>query len=273
MGKKLALRPSNNSYFDFAQLSHKGWVRSNNEDRLAVREFTSEGNKPPSLVAVLCDGVGGHQGGEAAAQIGVYTVVKSIDESDSLQEPDILLKKSVLNANQAILDASQDKPELEGMASTCITAWIIGWQLYLANLGDSRAYLLRNNKLSQLNHDHTWLEDTIGIELGEKSGVTRNHPLAHVLSRFLGSPQPPEVDLRIKSVNHQTTNEVENQGMKLQSGDRLLLCSDGVTDLLSDTEITDCMDCESARKDAQKLVKRALDKGGHDNTSVIVVHL
>ncbi len=269
----MALEPVKGSYFDFAQLSHRGWVRANNEDRLAVQEFNAGIGHPHTMIAVLCDGVGGHQGGEVAAQIGIYTVVKSVVESKTFQKPDELLNTSVLSANQAILDASKSKQELEGMASTCIAIMVMDRQLYLANLGDSRAYLLRKGILTQLNHDHTWLQDSIGIKLGEKSGITRNHPLAHVLSRFLGSPQPPEVDLRIRSIDHQASDEEKNQGMSLKTGDRLLLCSDGVTDLLSDEEIAGRMSCSSARKDAQKLVKGALDKGGHDNTSVIVIHI
>ena len=197
MGNEPTNTPLGSTHFEAAMLSHKGWVRSNNEDSLAVREF-SDKTGLPCLLAVLCDGVGGHLGGEVASRIGVESVIKNVMGSNSLDEPADVLKNAILAANQDLLESYKMKPDLEGMASTCIAVLVMDHQLYLANLGDSRAYLLRKGKLVQLNYDHTWLEDSIGIELGAKSGITRNHPLAHVLSRFLGSPQPPEVDLRIR---------------------------------------------------------------------------
>jgi protein phosphatase len=267
------LQSSDRSPLDYALLSHKGWVRSNNEDRMMAKEFYAGQNNERGFAAVLCDGVGGHQSGEVAAHIGVETVIQHISESRQFSDPVNLLKEAIISANDAIINAYADEPGQEGMASTSVAILLIENHLYLASLGDSRAYLLREGKLYQLNHDHTWLEDSLGAEIGPRQGITRSHPLAHVLSRYLGSTQPPEIDLRIRSIDEPVLDETQNQGMTLSNGDRLVICSDGLTDMLDDHEILENMNCESPRKNAQRLVLSALEKGGHDNVSVIVVHI
>lgn len=274
MGDKRNFIQLPESHFRFALLSHKGWVRTNNEDRLAVSEFATNGDDAqPVLAAVLCDGVGGHRAGEVAAHIGVDTVANTIKGRNSLENPLETLENAVIAANQAVLQAYGDQPELDGMAATCVSTLIVGRKLYLANLGDSRAYLLRKGKLLQLSHDHTWLKESASIELGEFSGITREHPLAHVLSRYLGTPHPADVDLRLRTMKKPKGDETANQGMGLKKGDHLLLCSDGVTDLLGAKDIAGCMCSDSPRKDAQRLVLSALEKGGHDNASVIVIFI
>jgi len=265
-------QPAGRSDLDYALLSHKGWVRSNNEDRILARKFKADNNNAHCFAAVLCDGVGGHQSGEVAAGIGAESVIMRIGEYWLVNDPVNLLKDAIISANSAVLNAYGDKPEQEGMAATCLAVLIINARFYLASLGDSRAYLLRGGELHQLNYDHTWLEDSLGVEIGLRKGITRSHPLAHVLSRFLGSTQIPDVDLRIRSLDTPVSDETQNQGMPLLAGDRLLICSDGLTDMLNSQEIVENMDCESPRKNAQKLVLSALEKGGHDNVSVIVIH-
>jgi protein phosphatase len=248
-------------------------VRSNNEDRILAKDFFSNENKADGFAAVLCDGVGGHQSGEVAARIGAETVIARISESRQMNDPVELIKDAVLSANSAIINAYGENPEQEGMASTCLAILLVDFHLYMASLGDSRAYLLRQGELHQLNYDHTWLEDSLGVEFGQRRGITRSHPLAHVLSRYLGSTQIPEVDLRIRSMKKPVLDETQNQGLPLIPGDRLLICSDGLTDMLNSEEIVKNMNCESPRKNAQRLVLSALEKGGHDNVSVIVVHI
>jgi protein phosphatase len=240
---------------------------------MLVREFLVGGEGSPVLAAVLCDGVGGHQAGEVAAQIGVDSVMAYIAEAESFENPPNVLNHAVLSANQAILSAYEENPELTGMAATCVAILIKDQRLFLVNLGDSRAYLVRNGKAHQLTFDHTWLQDNIGMEFEARTGITRDHPLAHVLSRYLGSPQTPEIDLRIQPIKGQGIPNKANNGLHLKTGDRLLLCSDGVTDLLKEEQIAETMSCPTPRKSAQKLVLAALEKGGHDNASVIVTYL
>jgi len=237
-------KSSGNARLDYATLSHKGWVRTNNEDRMLVREFMTGEDGSAVLAAVLCDGVGGHQAGEVAAQIGVDSVMAYIAEVDTFEDPPAVLAQAVLSANHAILNTYENNPELTGMAATCVTFLIKDQRLYL-----------------------------IGMEFGARSGITRDHPLAHVLSRYLGSPQTPEIDLRIQPIKGQSKPNKMNNGLPLKSGDRLLLCSDVVTDLLKEEQIAGNMTCPSARKSAQKLVLAALEKGGHDNASVVVIYL
>lgn len=195
------MTPTHPTRFEFAALSHRGRVRGNNEDRLAVQEFCLDDPHTPVLMAALCDGVGGHLAGEVAAQIGVDTVMQAVRFWPSLQNPVESLEQAVAAANQAILEAHHQRVELEGMAATCVCALIIGDALYVANLGDSRAYLLRSGKMNQLTRDHTWLQERLGA--GMRSGRPgREHPLAHALSRYLGAPHPPQVDTRVRALEN-----------------------------------------------------------------------
>ncbi|HUV16170.1 MAG TPA: protein phosphatase 2C domain-containing protein [Pelolinea sp.] len=270
-GTPILIQPDS-SRFQYALLSHKGFVRSNNEDRLSVREFiTNDSKQEPVLLAVLSDGVGGHHAGEVAAQIGVEKTGEAIANCESLNDQVEILHSAVIAANKAVLETATENPELEGMAATCVCALIRNNTLFIANLGDSRAYLLRKGKLLQLTYDHTWLEETTGMNMGGFSSLTREHPLAHVLSRYLGTPHPANVDLRLRIRKSAKEDETRNQGLVLENEDKLLLCSDGLTDLLKEKEIAERLCGDSPIKDAQRLVLGALQKGGHDNVSVIVV--
>ena len=263
------------SHVPFASLSHQGKVRQNNEDRLQVRSFITVEHPPRHvLLAVLSDGVGGNCAGEVAAQIGVNSVTDYFGKVSSLDDPAASLKDVIVAANLSVLEASKGRPELEGMGATCICALIVEKKLYLANLGDSRAYLLRGRTIRQLNYDHTWLEDTAGIGHPGSNSKTRDNPLAHILSRYLGSAHPAWVDIRqrpekrLLQINSPTTESLE-----LHKGDHILLCSDGLTDMLTDGEIRAAIKGKMPQIDAQQLVLCALEKGGHDNVSVILMKI
>lgn len=263
------------SHVPFASLSHQGKVRTNNEDRLAVRCYDTREQQPSHVfLAVLSDGVGGNRAGEVAAQIGVDTIVDLFGNISSLENPATALKEVVIAANLAVLEASTMKAELDGMGATCICALVIEKTLYLANLGDSRAYLLRGRSIRQLNFDHTWLEDNAVSDQSGSKSITRDHPLAHVLSRYLGSTHPALVDMRLRpekrllQINAPITKHLE-----LLNGDHILLCSDGLTDMLTDTEIRAAIKGKMLQKDVQKLVLCALENGGHDNVTVILIKI
>jgi serine/threonine protein phosphatase PrpC len=254
----------------FAALSHRGFVRKNNEDRQDAYPFTIPGNnRTPALLAVLADGVGGNKGGEVAAQIAVETIISRIKKNKPLKDPQTVLKNAVEHANQAILNASEGKSELNKMATTCVCALVIGKRLYAAHLGDSRLYLLRKHELRLLTSDHTWMVE-MGVAISSyPDGIPRSHPLAHVLSRYLGSPQACDVDLLM------TSSEAGQKisFLDLAGGDTLLLCSDGLTDMLPDAQIAKILQTCPLHKSAQSLVYRALQHGGHDNTTVIVIKI
>ena len=269
------LLPSNEGSFRYSVFSHKGLVRANNEDRFGVQTFlTHEPQSKHVLAAVLADGVGGHTAGEIASKIGVETISKFIAGSTNLAEPEKLLENAILKANQAILQQTEANPEWKGMGSTCVCALIIENRLHIANLGDSRLYLYRKGDINQLTFDHTWLEEMVKLNMAEGLIITRNHPLAHVLSRYLGSSEPLQVDCRIRTKASQKgrKNQPEN-GLTLMSGDRVLLSSDGISDLLNDTEIGDILSEATIEKAARTLVYCALKKGGHDNATATVIEI
>ena len=149
----------NQAHLDIAAASHPGLVGKNNEDRYGVSAFmTGAGGKVPALLAVLCDGIGGHRAGEIAAQLGVTTVTEVITASDGLQ-PLETLENAIQRANHAIFEASLSVQGHRGMGTTCVCAWVIADRLYTSNLGDSRIYLLRGEHILQLTTDHTWLQE------------------------------------------------------------------------------------------------------------------
>jgi len=271
MSKSTFLLPSQKSHLLISTLSHKGFIRENNEDRLAVNAFISNEEQPKSvLLAVLADGVGGHQAGEIASQVSVESISKFIADCENLDHPEVLLTNAFLTANQAVVDYSQSNKAWLGMGSTCVSALVIEKKLFVANLGDSRLYLIRDGDIHQLTYDHTWLEELVNLKYPGVENFDRNHPLAHVLKRYLGSIEPVEVDLRIR-FNDQSLNT--ESGLELMEDDILLLSSDGLSDLLTDQQIRDIL-CETKfEKAAQKLVFCSLDHGGHDNVTVILAQM
>jgi len=123
------------------------------------------------------------------------------------------------------------------MGTTCACAWVIGSQLFIASVGDSRVYLLRNGSLIQLTVDHTWVQEAVekGI-LGPED--VRNHPNVHVIRRYLGSSKTPQADTRLRLAKEETDTQAHsNQGLCLLPGDLLLLCTDGLTDVVEDADI------------------------------------
>lgn len=263
------LKKSKETIYQISTFSHRGLVRSNNEDNLTVHTFeTTEAESRQVLLAVLADGVGGHSAGEVASHIGIETIPTIVADCQNLDTPGTLLESAIITANQAIVDQANQNDTFKGMGSTCVCALIIGKQLTIANLGDSRMYLVRDQEIQQLTHDHTWLEEIIKMELPGAEKITRNHPMAHVLNRYLGSSEPIEVDLRIQLKDRELSG---GQGMQLQSEDILILTSDGISDLLNDEEIMEIALRSSWKKIAQTLVYFALKKGGHDNATAISI--
>ena len=252
--------------------SHPGMTGKNNEDRYAVASFvigTTE--KTPVLFAVLADGIGGHRAGEVAAELAVNHIMEVVAKSDG-HHTNSTLENAVADASDAIAAHSSSDENLKGMGSTCATAWIIGDRLHTASVGDSRIYLIRGGRIQQLTVDHTWIQEAI-----EKGVLTpeaaREHPNVHVIRRYLGSPVPPEPDFRMKLFNDESDQHAENnQGMQLQPGDAILLCSDGLTDLVWNDEILEMVRAKPNLKEAAgALIDLANSRGGHDNITIILI--
>jgi len=259
------------THFITSATSHPGIAGKENEDRYRVTSLlTGRKGKTPSVLAVLCDGIGGHRAGEVAAEMGVTIITESI-AAGSAHQPLKSMTAAISRASDAIYSASQlDRGRL-GMGATCACAWVIGDRLYTANLGDSRIYLLRERHFFQLSTDHTWIQEALdaGIITGEEGG---NHPNAHVIRRYLGSKKPPEPDFRLWIFEGEKDEDaLKNQGMRIKPGDILMLCSDGLTDLVSDEEIHAVLCNHPIQHAPDILIDMANHRGGHDNITVLLM--
>lgn len=258
-------------YLKIEAETHPGVTGKQNEDRYGVATFlTGSESEIPSVVAVLCDGIGGHRAGEIAAAMGVSVIMETLGASDSLQPLEIMTG-AIHRANQTIYQASQAEEGRAGMGATCAVAWVIGSRLYTANLGDSRIYLLRDGHIIQLTTDHTWIQEALdaGI-ISPEDG--EEHPNAHVIRRYLGAKRPPQPDFRLWYFEGEGDAEaLDNQGLQLQPGDIVLLCSDGLTDLMTDEEIRKVILSNPLGEVPARLIETVNNRGGHDNTTLILL--
>ncbi len=260
---------SETSHLASAGLSHPGERRKNNEDRYFLSSYRLEEGNTSSLLAIVADGIGGHRAGEIAAQITVETIVEKVT-SGAGSNPVVELQEAVLEANQAVTHASQE-PERLGMGSTLTVAWIIGPRLYITSVGDSRIYLLRRGKLRQITIDHTWVQEAIDHQIITPEEASR-HPKAHVLRRYIGSREAIQPDMRLRlSPKEKTAASEANQGLTLHPKDQILLCTDGLTDVVQDQEIQSILEDHTPEKAVEKLVSLARERGGPDNITVVAL--
>ena len=261
--------PAEKSHLQVVANTHPGMSGKNNEDRYMVASFRLEDpHATPSTLAVVADGIGGHRAGEIAAEIAVDTIHQHVAQSDASQ-PLQTLHHAIQLANQKIFTAAESDPEKKGMGATCACCWIIGPRLYTANLGDSRIYLLRNGNIKQISKDHTWIQSALeaGVITPEQA---KGHTHAHIIRRYLGSQNEVEPDSRM-SLNSEETDEqaLANQGFPLQPDDQLLLCSDGLSDLVEDEEIQKALSWVDPEKNLLDLINLANQRGGHDNITIV----
>ena len=252
--------------------THAGMTGKNNEDRYAVASFVLDDEyRMPALFAVLADGIGGHRAGEVAAELAVNHIMQVVAKSDGRHIRNTI-EEAVIEASDAIAAHSASNENLKGMGATCAIAWIIGDKLYTAYVGDSRIYLMRGGRIQQLTVDHSWVQEAIekGLLTPE---LAREHPNVHVIRRYLGSPEPPDPDFRLKFFDGEGDHQAEaNQGLQLQPDDVLLLCSDGLTDLVWNDEILETVRTRSNLREASKaLIDLANARGGHDNTTIVLI--
>ena len=255
-----------------AALSHAGMSGKNNEDRYAISSFLLSKEDPrPAIFAVVADGIGGHLAGEIAAELAVNYITAGVAESNARKLVKIL-ENAIQNASQSIASHSAGKDEESGMGATCACAWIIENKLYTAYVGDSRIYLLRGKFIQRLTIDHTWVQEAFekGIITAEQM---HDHPNLHVIRRYLGGIRLPDVDFRLRIDDAESNEESENnQGFHLEPGDTILLCSDGLTDLVWDDEIQKTIRSKKDMKAAaEALVNLANERGGHDNITVVIM--
>lgn len=225
----------------YSSRTEVGYVREHNEDNLLVA--------PPLFV--VCDGMGGHEAGEVASEIAINTISRLAPEKLDADA----LGHAVEEANLAIIDAADKGIGRQGMGTTCTAAILEGDRLAIAQVGDSRAYLLHNGSLQQLTRDHSVVADL--IESGEITPAeARTHQWRSFITRALGLEPYTKPDLY----------EID-----VSQGDRLMLCSDGLYSMVPDKEIETILNQSATPQDATDLlIDAALAGGGSDNITVIV---
>jgi serine/threonine protein phosphatase PrpC len=265
--------PAERAHIKATALTHPGMSGKNNEDSYAVAAFRTEGERPlPVLFAIISDGIGGHRAGEIASEMVVETVSHAVASSNA-NNPIQTLREAIMRSSQEILVMAESDPEKKGMGATCACAMIVGDRLFIAYVGDSRIYLIRNNKIQQLSIDHTWIQEAIEAGILEPE-QGKDHPNAHVIRRYLGSKQPVEPDTRLRmGPGEDKTRMEENQGLHLRPNDRLLLCSDGLTDLVEDHEIQQLIQEMEQEQAVEKLIDLANQRGGHDNITIVILRV
>ncbi len=268
-----------NIHLEFAAQTHIGNVRPNNEDQFLIARASKSldilaTSLPPEQLTdiadleshflMVADGMGGHAGGEIASAYvidrAVHHLMKTAKWFFKLDDPDEnvrlrLLREALERADRTLIAEAKRDPKLTGMGTTLTALSILGADVFLVHVGDSRAYLLRKGKLEQLTRDHTRAQDLVeqGLLLPEEARTSR---LRHVLTNVLGGVPGVEGEL-LK--------------FRLLDGDRLLLCTDGLSDLVRDNRISEILQQSPNPETACRLlVEAALSEGGRDNITVVV---
>ena len=265
------IRTSNSHVYVTAQ-SHPGMTGKNNEDNFAVSSYVvSKVNPIPTVFAIVSDGIGGHKAGEVASEMAVNLISAAVEKREG-GAPLAVFENSFYRASEAIYEHAEQDSSRGGMGATAACAWIIGQQLYIAYAGDSRIYLIQKQRIRQLSHDHTWVQEALDKGILDPTAGVKNHPNMHVIRRYLGSEEPPLPDLRLFLDPGQNDKQARNnQGMILSDGDVVLLCTDGLTDLVNENEILNSLQGHSLPQAAQSLINLACERGGHDNITIVVL--
>ena len=260
-----------------------GQSGKNNEDDYGVFETQQQLDGGASLLpvdaAIVADGIGGSSSGEVASKMAVETIIDVFikEQSRPIHER---LELAIRAANRDIFVAALENPAMRGMGTTAVVSAIIGDYLYIAHAGDSRAYLMRDNELYLLTLDHTWAQEA--IDAGRLTlEQAQQHPNKNVIKRFLGPTDHVDVDHRILAVANRTGNAMlpehrrlaEGNRLVLQSGDIILLCSDGLTDVVSDAQILSILKKHEPTRAVNRLIRRANAAGGPDNITVVLQQL
>jgi len=238
-----------------------GMKRDHNEDSFLVNEDIG--------LYVVCDGMGGHAGGETASRLAVQTIEKELISAKlriddpfsakaSLPESPLagVLREAVEGACAAVFRSSRANPELAGMGTTCISLLVQGEHAIVGHVGDSRAYLVRDGQVWQLSEDHSLVNEQVraGLLTEEEAKHSR---LKNIITRSVGFEEDVLVDV---------------VGVETRSGDKFLLCSDGLSNLIDNDEIRDALVQTSLDQVPEMLIQLANSRGGDDNITVIAVH-
>lgn len=242
--------------FDYALKTHPGLVRPLNEDAL--------GADPQAGLFILADGLGGYNAGEIASTMAVSTLLSRL--SCALQEPPGTaafdprgeLAAALIDMNSGIFNAALNSAAFEGMATTVVIAWLLGDRLWVAHTGDSRLYRLRDGELAQITRDHSFSQELLDAGMVTEDEA-RLLPAKNLVTRALGAS--PEIEPEVRDYD-------------LRAGDLLLLCSDGLTEMVTGADIAALLRTQTDLSEAaRRLVDLANQAGGRDNTSVVLVRV
>lgn len=245
-------------------LSDVGRRREKNEDSLLIcDEFA---------LYMVADGMGGHLGGDFASQLAVTTIEETIrsletDPDMTLQEEDALpikageyqgyIRYAIRIASRRIFERAQAEPALHGMGTTAVALLFRNNKVYIANVGDSRAYRIRGDRISQITKDHSLVGEQIRAGILSE-GDARVHRLKNIITRSVGFQEDVDTDVDIRVV---------------RQGDRFLLCSDGLSNLVEANEIRDIVATNDLEPSCRHLIDIANERGGDDNITVVLVNV
>lgn len=244
---------------EVAGLSDVGCQRENNEDSYAYWEPASDAEyEHKGRLAIVADGMGGHEGGQEASRIAVEAVQKVYAETPD-SNPQALLAAAFREAHERIRSYAAKHPELRGMGTTATAIVVLSHHLYYSHIGDSRLYLVRAGQVSRLTRDHSYVGRLVedGVISSEEAEM---HPQRHILTAALGTGQ-------------EFTPDVPAHAIALEAGDVLVLCTDGLWGQVSEHEVGQAVLENSPGEACRLLVKMAKDRGGPDNITVQVLRV
>ena len=243
--------------------THTGSVREVNEDAVSTvldqREtlgLEDKDQRTRGHLFAISDGMGGHAAGEIASNLVVETLFRSYYASESPAVQDSLAQ-AITDANRAVCDDAVANPAHAGMGATLVAAVLLNDELIIGNVGDSRAYLFRDGEISQITHDHSWVAEQVTAGVLTKEKASR-HPYRNVITRSLGPDRDPKPDF----FHFQT-----------RPGDSLLLCTDGLSNLLSDDELAQFLGAYPSDQAADILLEQTLERGAPDNVTFALIDI
>lgn len=229
-----------------------GKKRTMNQDYIYISDDPV--GRLPNLYMVA-DGMGGHNAGDYASRQATQTMIDFIKDCD-YENPVTVLKYAIIRANEKLLEDAANNPELSGMGTTIVACVVVDDQLYVANIGDSRLYLIGTDSIHQITMDHSLVEEMIRSGKLDRENV-RNHPEKNIITKAVGAAKDIMPDFF---------------ELEMKPEDKVLLCSDGLSNMVEDDEIEDIIKEEDSLEQAvERLIERANYYGGRDNISVVLL--
>lgn len=240
-----------------AQRTDVGRKRQHNEDSVAyIIPKDQQLLESKGALFIVADGMGGHAAGEVASEIAVDTVC-TLYYQDADTDIPFSIRRAIQYANATIYQRATENAQHSGMGTTCVAAVLRGTTAYIANVGDSRAYLVRKGHVRQISQDHSWVAEQ--VRMGQMTAEEAQlHSMRNIITRSLGPFPEVEVDVFVEPV---------------EEGDAFVLCSDGLCGMISDDDITSIVETFGPQESVYRLVDYANAQGGMDNITAIVARV